>query len=303
MKKLLFSTMALGALAVVAMPSIVSANEKDGKQVQEEGNTRAWQDSKVGVEFGRKTLPPSDIFKGNLVMAYLPGSIDFGIQEASANARSYINDNVAIRDRAEYLVVNDDRPEDDANTSAQMKTWTVKSTMTPLHIVGTPATETTDDIAASITFEKMKLEEYDTGSQLKIVNGVEDYDHKYPGEKIAGSTEINISAYDGTKDVDSAVTGAWATTGINEGKFTIEGGNKGAGGTIVLSKPKDGLDPNHSKKDRNKGNQKGGQGYALSFNKPTLNVKGPQKDNTAYESTLTWLLESGDVPAGWTTTP
>lgn len=308
MKKLLFSTMALGALAVVAMPSVVSANKEDGKQVQnEKGETRAWQDSEVGVEFGKKTLPPSDIFVGNLVMAYLPESIDFGIHEASVNARSVFNPDNAIRSRTEYLVINDDRPEiedpegtpeNDKGKNKKMKSWTVRSTMTKLEAVGgqSPA----DDIDASITFEKMALEEYNTGDVLKVVGGVEDYDHKYPGENISGSTtEKNIKAYDGS-DAETAVTGDWAKPGTNQGKFTIEGGEKGAAGTVVLSKPKDGLDPNHSQKDRNGGNKKGGQGYALSFNRPTLNIKGAQKDNTAYKATLTWLLESGDAPAGWT---
>lgn len=291
MKKLLFSTMALGTLVAVALPASVSANEVDGKQMQDaEGNTRARQESKVGVEFGTKVVPPTDVFVGNLVMAYLPTDIDLGVHESSTSGITIANPSKAIREKNNWLVINDDRPEIEAadnngTADKRMKEWKVIASMTELE----NKSDATDKLPARLTFTKTDLKEYYVGD-LDTSGGVADYKHSFPGTETNGVSNL--------KDLDNAnkfITGAWDSN--SEGTFTIDG-TSSTSETIVLA-AKAGINPDHKAKDRNDGKRKGGQGYALSFNNPSLNVTKGQKDNSKYEGTISWLLSSGQEPIGW----
>lgn len=291
MKKLLFSTLALGTLAAVAAPSSVLANENDGKQVQDgDGATRARQESKVELEFGTKTNPPTDIFIGNLVMAYLPDTIDFGIHQANSAGITISNPDETIRKKTQWLVVNDDRPDVEgtgpSKVKSKMQPWAVKAYMTEV----VNKSDDTDKIPAVLTFKKQNLQEYQVGNK-KTTSGVEDYEHAYPGTEVNGVSNLrNYAKADGSGDV----TGAWAT----DGSFSITGSSTTVQ-TTVLEKKAAGIDPEHTNKTHNDGKGKGGQGYALSFNEPSLTLSKGQKDNAKYGATLSWLLTSGEDPLGW----
>ena len=108
-KKIFAATVALGSLVFVG-----------GTQANAE-TTQRNMETKTGISFYEGSIPNPGPFAGQLSLAYVPGSFDFGaneITQAGAYAKSYAQQNTTAK---KYIAVSDDRKSDKKDWQLQAK--------------------------------------------------------------------------------------------------------------------------------------------------------------------------------------
>lgn len=265
MKKYLLSTIVLAGIITVAAPQVTSAEEAKRDQKTE-----------VEIKFKATDNEFDGTAAGNLILGATPTDISFTGQGGKGfkaplkgEVASFMSDKY---DNTRYVVVNDDRPD------AAKPKWTVKAKLDPLTEVGGGANAA--KLAANLTLQTQDIKEYHIGAYDESTL---DYVKNNPN-KATDTTTPSIS--DIIKDYSGDTVRSSATNNIL--KLEADGTS-----VSVMERVDDNADTKHSNQNE-LGTKKGGQGYALLFNKPVLEVKSGAIEGKSFKSDLTWELSFDD---------
>lgn len=263
MKKLLLST-ALLSVAGIAY-STNTAEAADALQKD--------QATEIGVKFQGEEIEPEENGVGNIVMGKGPTAWEFQTMKTNLlGGTTRLKDEAKQNDNF-YVMVNDDRSNDNTEATKKQTPWKLSLGYTKLNNGKTGADK--KELLSDLTLTMGDVYEYYAGDIL---------DKDTPNERYPFPSPT-VDSSRGAYDLDNADAGV--ASAVANKALVLDGQNTAP----VLVKEKAGLDKAHSK--QNMGTKEGGQGYLVSFKNPTINIKESTTDlsGQTYKGELVYSLD------------